>query len=77
MVTLGFTGKLSADYSDLIPRSQHPVKNFLVLTDGPPPQVSLGDWSFTPKIGQRPVKRWTWAEFHGPPRSKMTRHSLP
>jgi DMSO/TMAO reductase YedYZ molybdopterin-dependent catalytic subunit len=35
--------------------------------------VSLGDWSFTLKVGPRPVKRWTWIEFEALALTKMTR----
>src|SRR5262245_33530432 len=65
MVTRGFTRKpLSADKADRIPPGQHLVEDFPVLTAGPTPRVSLADWSFTLKVGPRPVKRWTWTEFH-------------
>jgi DMSO/TMAO reductase YedYZ molybdopterin-dependent catalytic subunit len=74
MVTRGFTSKRpSADHSDRIPPGQHVVEDFPVLSAGPTPRVSLGDWSFTLKIGPRPVKRWTWVEFHALPQTKMTR----
>src|SRR5215204_4367560 len=46
---------------------------FPVLTAGPTPRVSLGDWSFTLKVGPRPVKRWNWAKFQALPQTKMTR----
>jgi len=64
VATRGFTRKSpSAVKPDRIPPGQHVVGDFPVLTAGPTPRVSLGDWSFTLKIGPRPVKRWTWAEF--------------
>jgi DMSO/TMAO reductase YedYZ molybdopterin-dependent catalytic subunit len=74
MVTRGFTGRPpAADQSDRIPPGQHLVEDFPVLSAGPTPRVSLDDWSFTLKSGPRPVKRWSWAEFHDLPQSKMTR----
>jgi len=74
MATRGFTGKPPSEaHSDRIPPGQHLVENFPVLTAGPTPRVSLGDWSFTLKIGPRPVKRWTWTEFEALPQTKMTR----
>ena len=74
MVTRGFTGKPPAsDQSDRIPPGQHLVGDFPVLSAGPTPRVSVQNWSFTLKIGPRPVKRWTWAEFNALPQTKMTR----
>jgi DMSO/TMAO reductase YedYZ molybdopterin-dependent catalytic subunit len=74
MVTRGFTSKPpAAEHSDRIPPGQHLVENFPVLTAGPTPRVSLGDWSFTLKVGPRPVKRWSWTEFQALPQTKMTR----
>jgi len=74
MVTRGFTSKApSSDHSDRIPPGQSLTEGFPVLTAGPTPRVSLGDWSFTLKIGPRPVMRWTWAEFIALPQTKMTR----
>ncbi len=74
MVTRGFTSKApSGDHADRIPPGQHLVENFPVLSAGPTPRVSLGDWSFTLKVGPRPVKHWTWAEFQLLPQTKMTR----
>jgi DMSO/TMAO reductase YedYZ molybdopterin-dependent catalytic subunit len=74
MVTRGFTGKSPAsDQSDRIPPGQHLVGDFPVLSAGPTPRVSVENWSFTLKIGPRPVKRLTWAEFNALPQTKMTR----
>lgn len=74
MATRGFTGKPPSEaHSDRIPPGQHLVENFPVLTAGPTPRVSLADWSFTLKIGPRPVKRWTWTEFEALAQTKMTR----
>jgi DMSO/TMAO reductase YedYZ molybdopterin-dependent catalytic subunit len=74
MVTRGFTGKPPAsDQSERIPPGQHLVVDFPVLSAGPTPRVSVQTWSFTLKIGPRPVKRWTWAEFNALPQTKMTR----
>ena len=74
MVTRGFTGKPPAsDQSDRIPPGQHLVADFPVLSAGPTPRVSVENWSFTLKIGPRPAKRWTWAEFNALPQTKMTR----
>jgi DMSO/TMAO reductase YedYZ molybdopterin-dependent catalytic subunit len=74
MVTRGFTSKHSGDdRSGRIPRGQHIVENFPVLSAGPTPRVELESWKFMLKIGPRPVKSWTWTEFNGLPQTKMTR----
>jgi DMSO/TMAO reductase YedYZ molybdopterin-dependent catalytic subunit len=74
MATRGFTSKTSsADYADRIPPGQSRTEGFPVLSAGPTPRVSLADWSFTLKIGPRPVMRWTWEEFTALPQTKMTR----
>jgi DMSO/TMAO reductase YedYZ molybdopterin-dependent catalytic subunit len=74
MATRGFTRKTSsADYADRIPPGQSLTEGFPVLSAGPTPRVSLADWSFSLKIGPRPVMRWTWEEFTALPQTKMTR----
>ena len=74
MATRGFTGRRPApELADRIPPGQSLTEGFPVLSAGPTPRVSLSDWSFTLKIGPRPVKRWTWAEFQALPQSRMTR----
>jgi DMSO/TMAO reductase YedYZ molybdopterin-dependent catalytic subunit len=74
MATRGFTGRRPApELADRIPPGQSLTDGFPVLSAGPTPRVSLGDWSFTLKVGPRPVKRWTWAEFQALPQTKMTR----
>lgn len=74
MVTRGFVGRQSgSDHADRIPPGQHLVEYFPVLTAGPTPQVELEDWQFTLKIGPRPVKVWSWAEFNALPRTSITR----
>jgi DMSO/TMAO reductase YedYZ molybdopterin-dependent catalytic subunit len=74
MVTRGFTGRRSGpDHSDRIPPGQHLVQNFPVLSAGPTPRIAVEDWKFTLKIGPRPVKTWSWAEFNALPQTRMTR----
>src|SRR5262245_8835569 len=74
MVTRGFTGRQSgSELSDRIPPGQHLVDNFPVLTAGPTPRIDPADWTFTLKVGPRPVKAWSWSEFNALPRNRMTR----
>jgi DMSO/TMAO reductase YedYZ molybdopterin-dependent catalytic subunit len=56
-----------------IPPGQHLVEDFPVLSAGPTPHVSLNQWSFTLKVGPKPVKQWSWAEFNVLPQTKLTR----
>jgi hypothetical protein len=73
MVTRGFAGRQSgSELSDRIP-PEHLVENFPVLTAGPTPSIEPANWTFTLKIGPRPVKAWNWSEFNTLPRTKMTR----
>jgi DMSO/TMAO reductase YedYZ molybdopterin-dependent catalytic subunit len=74
MVTRGFTGRQSgSEPSDRIPPGQHLVDNFPVLTAGPTPRIDPADWTFTLKVGPRPVKAWSWSEFNALPQTRMTR----
>jgi DMSO/TMAO reductase YedYZ molybdopterin-dependent catalytic subunit len=74
MVTRGFASRShSAEHADRIPPGQSLTEGFPVLTAGPTPRVLLADWSFTLKVGPRPVKVWTWEEFNALPQTKMTR----
>jgi DMSO/TMAO reductase YedYZ molybdopterin-dependent catalytic subunit len=74
MATRGFTGREpSADQSHRIPPGQHLVENFPVLSAGPTPKTMLDHWSFTLKVGPKPLMRWSWAEFQELPQTKMTR----
>ena len=74
MVTRGFTGRQSvSELSDRIPPGQHLVDNFPVLTAGPTPRIDPADWTFTLKVGPRPIKAWSWSEFNALPRTRMTR----
>ena len=74
MVTRGFTGRpQEPDKTSRIPPGQHLVDYFPVLSAGPTPRVEQASWSFTLKVGPRPVKKWNWAEFNALPMTKMVR----
>ncbi len=74
MVTRGFTGRGRPPGAEgRIPPGQHLVDDFPVLSAGPTPRVALENWSFTLKVGPRPVKIWNWAEFNALPQTKLTR----
>ena len=74
MVTRGFTGRQqSPDIAKRLPPGQSLTADFPVLSAGPTPHISLGDWSFTLKVGPKPVAKWNWAEFNALPRSHQIR----
>ncbi len=72
--TRGFTGRpQAADLSKRIPPGQHLEKDFPVLSAGPTPRIRIADWTFTLKVGPRPVKTWSWTEFNALPMTQFTR----
>jgi DMSO/TMAO reductase YedYZ molybdopterin-dependent catalytic subunit len=74
MSTRGFSGRRpAAEHADRIPPGQHLVPDFPVLSAGPTPRVTREDWSFTLRVGPKPVKRWSWEEFVALPQTSYTR----
>ena len=74
MVTRGFFGRgRRDDLGDRLPPGQSLTEGFPVLTAGPTPRIDVAKWSFTLKVGPRPVKKWTWDEFSALPLTKMVR----
>ena len=74
MTTRGFTGRRPGpDTAGRLPPGQYLTQDFPVLSAGPTPRVRTESWTFTLKVGPRPVAKWTWAEFNALPRTRMTR----
>jgi len=74
MATRGFRGRnIPPELSDRIPPGQHLVADFPVLSAGPTPRLSTAGWSFTLKVGPKPVKSWSWDQFGALPVTRMTR----
>lgn len=77
MVTRGFVGKRQdrgpTEPTERVPPGQHLVDDFPVLTAGPTPRIATESWSFTLKIGPKPIKRWTWKAFNALPMTKIVR----
>jgi DMSO/TMAO reductase YedYZ molybdopterin-dependent catalytic subunit len=74
MITRGFFGRRpSAEIAARLPPGQYEDKGFPVLSAGPTPRIEHADWRFELKIGPKPVKRWTWAEFNQLPRAAWKR----
>ncbi|GLK68333.1 sulfite oxidase-like oxidoreductase [Hansschlegelia plantiphila] len=74
MITRGFTGRRTPeDVAARVPPGQALTTDFPVLSAGPTPRIKLEDWSFTLKVGPRPVFKWTWEEFNALPQTSYVR----
>jgi DMSO/TMAO reductase YedYZ molybdopterin-dependent catalytic subunit len=74
MATRGFTGRpRPPGAGNRVPPGQSVTTDFPVLSATPTEHVPLEQWSFTLKVGPKPVKSWTWEEFNALPQSGMTR----
>ena len=74
MTTRGFTGRgKPPEIKDRIPPGQSLTDDFPVLSAGPTPRVRTEDWTFTLKVGPRPVASWNWEEFNALPQTRLTR----
>jgi DMSO/TMAO reductase YedYZ molybdopterin-dependent catalytic subunit len=75
MATRGFTGRRQppGSSSGRIPPGQHLVDDFPVLSAGPTPKIPEREWTFTLKVGPKPIKTWDWAAFTALPHTKETR----
>jgi DMSO/TMAO reductase YedYZ molybdopterin-dependent catalytic subunit len=72
MATRGFFGRrIAEDEAKRLPPGQYLERGFPVLSAGPTPHVDLATWTFTLKVGPRPVKRWTWEAFNALPRTAV------
>src|SRR5258707_1639069 len=74
MTTRGFTVRQPPpNLAGRIPPGQSETHDFPVLSAGPTPHIRTEDWSFTLKVGPKPVKTWNWAEFNALPQTEATR----
>ena len=74
MTTRGFTGRRpGADAARRLPPGQYLTEDFPVLSAGPTPRIRTEAWTFTLKVGPRPVAKWTWDEFNALPQTALTR----
>ncbi len=74
MVTRGFTGRrLTPDIAKRLPPGQSLTTDFPVLSAGPTPHILTEDWSFTLKVGPKPVAHWNWTEFNALPKTTQAR----
>jgi DMSO/TMAO reductase YedYZ molybdopterin-dependent catalytic subunit len=71
-ISRGFRGRKAGAQSARVPRGQHLVSDFPVLSAGPTPETSLKSWSFSLADGDSPVGQWSWAEFNALPQTEIT-----
>jgi DMSO/TMAO reductase YedYZ molybdopterin-dependent catalytic subunit len=73
IVNRGFQGRRRQPGAGLVPPGQYVVEDFPVLSAGPTPMVSLGDWDFTilDRSGAS-LARWTWPELRALPAEDIT-----
>lgn len=73
MTTRGSTGRRPSDGArNRIPPGQSVTKRFPVLSATPTPHIPLDQWSFTLKVGPKPVARWNWEQFNALPQIEMS-----
>ena len=53
-----------------LPPGQYETKDFPVLSAGPTPRISLGNWDFTVRDPNGNSARWTWGELQSLPRDE-------
>jgi len=73
MATRGFVGRRSTDSGGRLPPGQHITQDFPVLSLGPTPKVQPNEWTFTLRVGPKPVRTWTWSEFNALPQTSVIR----
>jgi DMSO/TMAO reductase YedYZ molybdopterin-dependent catalytic subunit len=74
MATRGFSGRPRApETAARVPPGQSVTQDFPVLSAGPTPHVDHAHWSFTLKLGPKPVASWNWDEFNALPQTELTR----
>ena len=47
-------------------------RDFPVLSAGPTPHVPLSEWTFSMRVGNTPLGKWTWKEFQDLPQTRVT-----
>jgi DMSO/TMAO reductase YedYZ molybdopterin-dependent catalytic subunit len=74
MATRGFTGRARPPGTgNRVPPGQSVTSDFPVLSATPTQHVRPEAWTFTLKVGPKPIKSWTWEEFNALPQTGMTR----
>ena len=74
MATRGFAGRRPPKgTSDRVPPGQSVTDGFPVLSATPTPHIPLDQWSFTLKVGPKPVASWNWEQFNALPQTQYKR----
>ena len=74
MPTRGFTGRRPPKgTSDRVPPGQSVTDGFPVLSATATPHIPLDQWTFTLKVGPKPVASWNWEQFNALPQTQLTR----
>ncbi len=76
MATRGFSGRgrrTGAEQAGRLPPGQYLTPLFPVLSAGPTPEVAREKWKFELRVGPRPIKSWSWADFIRLPVTSITR----
>jgi DMSO/TMAO reductase YedYZ molybdopterin-dependent catalytic subunit len=74
MTTRGFFGRRKPpDPSGRVPPGQSLTDDFPVLSAGPTPRIRTEDWTFTLKVGPKPVASWDWEQFNALPQTDFVR----
>lgn len=74
MPTRGFTGRRPPKgTSGRVPPGQSVTDGFPVLSATATPHIPLDQWTFTLKVGPKPVASWNWEQFNALPQTQLTR----
>ena len=72
-ISRGFKGRrVDPENRDRVPPGQYVTRDFPVLSAGPTPHVPLMDWTFSMRVGDKLLGKWTWDEFQDLPQSRVT-----
>ena len=71
IVSTGFFGRRRETSAEL-PPGQYLTTDFPVLSAGPTPKVSPGDWALTVTAESGQQHRWTWPQFQALPQESVT-----
>ncbi len=72
-ISRGFQGRrVEPANRDRVPPGQYVARDFPVLSAGPTPHVPLTEWTFSMRVSNTPIGKWTWAEFQDLPQTRVT-----
>ena len=72
-ISRGFQGRrVDPANRDRVPPGQYVSRDFPVLSAGPTPHVPLSEWTFSMRVGNTPLGKWTWKEFQDLPQIRVT-----